>query len=172
MHFLPVGNAGNITAYWMGYKEYREGGNSSKLPRMMGWQAEGAAPIVLGAPVERPETVATAIRIGNPASWEHAVNAATESSGAIDMVSDEEILDAQRMLARTAGIFVEPASAAGIAGIVKSHSRGDIPNGSTVVVTVTGHGLKDPGVAVENSLAESTVVDADLDSVLAAIGLV
>ena len=172
MHFLPVGNAGNITAYWMGYKEYREGGNSSKLPRMMGWQAEGAAPIVLGAPVERPETVATAIRIGNPASWEHAVNAATESSGAIDMVSDEEILDAQRMLARTAGIFVEPASAAGIAGIVKCHSRGGIPNGSTVVVTVTGHGLKDPGVAVENSLAESTVVDADLDSVLAAIGLV
>ena len=172
MHFLPVGNAGNITAYWMGYKEYREGGNSSKLPRMMGWQAEGAAPIVRGAPVERPETVATAIRIGNPASWEHAVNAANESSGAIDMVSDEEILDAHRMLARTAGIFVEPASAAGIAGIVKCHSRGGIPNGSTVVVTVTGHGLKDPGVAVENSLAESTVVDADLDSVLAAIELV
>ena len=172
MHFLPVGNAGNITAYWMGYKEYHEGGNSSKLPRMMGWQAEGAAPIVRGAPVERPETVATAIRIGNPASWEHAVNAANESSGAIDMVSDEEILDAHRMLARTAGIFVEPASAAGIAGIVKCHSRGGIPNGSTVVVTVTGHGLKDPGVAVENSLAESTVVDADLDSVLAAIELV
>jgi len=172
MHFLPVGNAGNITAYWMGYKEYRESGNSSKLPRMMGWQAEGAAPIVRGAPVERPETVATAIRIGNPASWEHAVNAATESSGAIDMVSDEEILDAHRMLARTAGIFVEPASAAGIAGIVKCHSRGGIPNGSTVVVTVTGHGLKDPGVAVENSLAESTVVDADMDSVLAAIELV
>ena len=172
MHFLPVGNAGNITAYWMGYKEYHEGGNSSKLPRMMGWQAEGAAPIVRGAPVERPETVATAIRIGNPASWEHAVNAANESSGAIDMVSDEEILDAHRMLARTAGIFVEPASAAGIAGIVKCHSRGGIPNGSTVVVTVTGHGLKDPGVAVENSLAESTVVDADLNSVLAAIGLV
>jgi len=172
MHFLPVGNAGNITAYWMGYKEYHEGGNSSKLPRMMGWQAEGAAPIVRGAPVERPETVATAIRIGNPASWEHAVNAANESSGAIDMVSDEEILDAHRMLARTAGIFVEPASAAGIAGIVKCHSRGGIPNGSTVVVTVTGHGLKDPGVAVENSLSESTVVDADLNSVLAAIGLV
>ena len=172
MHFLPVGNAGNITAHWMGYKEYHEGGNSSKLPRMMGWQAEGAAPIVRGAPVERPETVATAIRIGNPASWEHAVNAANESSGAIDMVSDGEILDAHRMLARTAGIFVEPASAAGIAGIVKCHSRGGIPNGSTVVVTVTGHGLKDPGVAVENSLAESTVVDADLDSVLAAIELV
>ena len=171
MHFLPVGNAGNITAYWMGYKEYLKAGRSSGLPRMMGWQAEGAAPIVHGAPVENPETIATAIRIGNPASWEHAVKAATESSGAIDMVSDEEILDAHRMLARTAGIFVEPASAAGIAGLLKCHAAGGVPEGSTVVATVTGHGLKDPGVAVENSLAESTVVDADLDSVLAAIGL-
>ena len=171
MHFLPVGNAGNITAYWMGYKEYLEAGRSSGLPRMMGWQAEGAAPIVRGAPVENPETIATAIRIGNPASWEHAVKAAAESSGAIDMVSDEEILDAHRMLARTAGIFVEPASAACIAGLLKCHAAGGIPNGSTVVATVTGHGLKDPGVAVENSLAESTVVDADLDSVLAVIGL-
>lgn len=171
MHFLPVGNAGNITAYWMGYKEYLEAGRSSGLPRMMGWQAEGAAPIVHGAPVENPETIATAIRIGNPASWEHALKAATESSGAIDMVSDEEILDAHRMLARTAGIFVEPASAAGIAGLLKCHAAGGVPDGSTVVATVTGHGLKDPGVAVENSLAESTVVDADLDSVLAVIGL-
>ena len=171
MHFLPVGNAGNITAYWMGYKEYLEAGRSSGLPRMMGWQAEGAAPIVRGAPVENPETIATAIRIGNPASWENAVKAATESSGAIDMVSDEEILDAHRMLARTAGIFVEPASAAGIAGLLKCHAAGGVPDGSTVVATVTGHGLKDPGVAVENSLAESTVVDADLDSVLAVIGL-
>ena len=171
MHFLPVGNAGNITAYWMGYKEYLEAGRSSGLPRMMGWQAEGAAPIVRGAPVEDPETIATAIRIGNPASWEHAVKAAAESSGAIDMVSDEEILDAHRMLARTAGIFVEPASAAGIAGLLKCHAAGGIPDGSTVVATVTGHGLKDPGVAVENSLAKSTVVDADLDSVLAVIGL-
>ena len=171
MHFLPVGNAGNITAYWMGYKEYLKAGRSSGLPRMMGWQAEGAAPIVHGAPVENPETIATAIRIGNPASWEHAVKAATESSGAIDMVSDEEILDAHRMLARTAGIFVEPASAAGIAGLLKCHAAGGVPDGSTVVATVTGHGLKDPGVAVENSLAESTVVDADLDSVLAVIGL-
>ena len=171
MHFLPVGNAGNITAYWMGYKAYIEAGRSSGLPRMMGWQAEGAAPIVHGAPVENPETIATAIRIGNPASWEHALKAATESSGAIDMVSDEEILDAHRMLARTAGIFVEPASAAGIAGLLKCHAAGGVPDGSTVVATVTGHGLKDPGVAVENSLAESTVVDADLDSVLAVIGL-
>ena len=171
MHFLPVGNAGNITAYWLGYNEYLEAGRSRGLPRMMGWQAEGAAPIVRGAPVENPETIATAIRIGNPASWEHAVKAATESSGAIDMVSDDEILDAQRLLARSAGIFVEPASAAGFAGLLKCHTAGDIPKGSTVVVTVTGHGLKDPRVAVENSLAESTVVDADLDSVLAVIGL-
>ena len=171
MHFLPVGNAGNITAYWMGYKEYLKAGRSSGLPRMMGWQAEGAAPIVHGAPVENPETIATAIRIGNPASWEHALKAATESSGAIDMVSDEEILDAHRMLARTAGIFVEPASAAGIAGLLKCHAAGGVPDGSTVVATVTGHGLKDPGVAVENSRAEATVVDADLDSVLAVIGL-
>ncbi len=171
MHFLPVGNAGNITAYWLGYNEYLEAGRSRGLPRMMGWQAEGAAPIVRGAPVENPETIATAIRIGNPASWEHAVKAATESSGAIDMVSDDEILDAQRILARSAGIFVEPASAAGFAGLLKCHTAGNIPKGSTVVVTVTGHGLKDPRVAVENSLAESTVVDADLDSVLAVIGL-
>ena len=171
MHFLPVGNAGNITAYWLGYNEYLEAGRSSRLPRMMGWQAEGAAPIVLGTPVENPETIATAIRIGNPASWEQAVTAATDSSGAIDVVSDEEILDAQRMLARSAGIFVEPASAAGIAGLLKCHAAGNIPKGSTVVVTVTGHGLKDPEVAVENSLAKSTVVDANLDSVLAVIGL-
>jgi len=171
MHFLPVGNAGNITAYWLGYNEYLAAGRSSRLPRMMGWQAEGAAPIVLGTPVENPETIATAIRIGNPASWEQAVTAATDSSGAIDVVSDEEILDAQRMLARSAGIFVEPASAAGIAGLLKCHAAGNIPKGSTVVVTVTGHGLKDPEVAVENSLAKSTVVDANLDSVLAVIGL-
>ena len=171
MHFLPVGNAGNITAYWLGYNEYLEAGRSRGLPRMMGWQAEGAAPIVRGAPVENPETIATAIRIGNPASWEHAVKAVTESSGLIDMVSDDEILDAQRLLARSAGIFVEPASAAGFAGLLKCHTAGNIPKGSKVVVTVTGHGLKDPRVAVENSLAESTVVDADLDSVLAAIGL-
>ena len=171
MHFLPVGNAGNITAYWLGYKEYLEAGLSSGLPRMMGWQAEGAAPIVRGTPVEEPETVATAIRIGNPASWQKAVEAARESSGSIGMVSDEEILDAQRLLARTAGIFVEPASAAGIAGLVKCHATGGVPAGSTVVVTVTGHGLKDPDLAVENSRAESTLVDSDIDSVLAAIDL-
>jgi len=171
MHFLPVGNAGNITSYWMGYKEYRDAGRIESLPMMMGWQAEGAAPIVRGEVIDAPETVATAIRIGNPASWQLAIEASGESSGTIDSVTDEEILDAHRMLARTEGIFVEPASAAGIAGIVKSNARGDIPKGSTLVVTVTGHGLKDPAIAIENSAARSVVVDPDLESVLDAIGM-
>ncbi len=171
MHFLPVGNAGNITAYWRGYKEYHSSGIIPELPKMMGWQAEGAAPIVRGAVVESPETIATAIRIGNPASWVKASEAAEQSDGAIGMVSDEEILDAHRLLARTVGIFVEPASAAGIAGLLKHHESTGIPTGNTVVVTVTGHGLKDPDLAVENSLAESTIVNPDLNSVLAAIGL-
>ncbi|MCH1591504.1 MAG: threonine synthase [Candidatus Thalassarchaeaceae archaeon] len=171
MHFLPVGNAGNITSYWMGYNEYIDGGKSTSRPRMMGWQAEGAAPIVKGKVVKFPETIATAIRIGNPASWDQAVSASEESSGAIDCVSDDEILDAQRMLARTEGIFVEPASAAGIAGIVKSYARRQIPSESTVVVTVTGHGLKDPGIAIENAKARSLVVEPDIQSVLNAIGM-
>lgn len=171
MHFLPVGNAGNITSYWMGYKEYKEAERIESLPMMMGWQAEGAAPIVRGEVVGAPETVATAIRIGNPASWQPALEASEESSGAIDSVTDEEILDAHRMLARTEGILVEPASAAGIAGIVKSNARGDIPKGSTVVVTVTGHGLKDPAIAIDNSAARSVVVEPDLESVLDAIGM-
>ncbi len=171
MHFLPVGNAGNITAYWRGYKEYHSSGIIPELPKMMGWQAEGAAPIVRGAVVESPETIATAIRIGNPASWDKASEAAEQSDGTIGMVSDEEILDAHRLLARTVGIFVEPASAAGIAGLLKHHESTGIPTGSTVVVTVTGHGLKDPDLAVENSLAESTIVNPDLNSVLSAIGL-
>jgi threonine synthase len=171
MHFLPVGNAGNITSYWMGYNEYRDSGNSTSLPMMMGWQAEGAAPIVRGQVINSPETIATAIRIGNPASWDQAVKASEESSGAIDCVSDDEILDAQRMLARTEGIFVEPASAAGIAGIVKNHARGMIPLESTVVVTVTGHGLKDPGIAIDNAKTRSVVVEPELQSVLDAIGM-
>ena len=171
LHFLPVGNAGNITSYWMGYNEYLDAGRLQSLPKMMGWQAEGAAPIVRGEVIQSPETVATAIRIGNPASWEKAVRAAEDSKGAIDCVNDEEILDAHRMLARTEGIFVEPASAAGIAGIVKSHAIGAIPDESTVVVTVTGHGLKDPGLAIDNARAKSTVIDADIDSVMTAIGM-
>ncbi len=171
MHFLPVGNAGNITAYWRGYKEYHRSGMIPELPKMMGWQAEGAAPIVRGSPVVSPETIATAIRIGNPASWDSANEAVEESEGSIGMVSDDEILDAHRLLAREAGIFVEPASAAGIAGLLKHHEQTAIPSGSTVVVTVTGHGLKDPEVAVVNSRTESTLVSPDLNSVLAAIGL-
>ena len=149
----------------MGYKEYKEAERIESLPVMMGWQAEGAAPIVRGEVIDAPETVATAIRIGNPASWQLAIEASEESSGTIDSVTDEEILDAHRMLARTEGIFVEPASAAGIAGIVKSNARGDIPKNSTLVVTVTGHGLKDPAIAIENSAAKSVVVDPDLESV-------
>ena len=171
MHFLPVGNAGNITAYWKGYKEYHDSGEISNLPKMMGWQAEGAAPIVRGVPVESPETVATAIRIGNPASWDRANEAVEQSGGTVGMVSDQEILDAHRLLARTAGIFVEPASAAGIAGLLKHHETSGISDGSTVVVTVTGHGLKDPELAVENSQAQSILVDADIDSVLSAAGM-
>ncbi len=171
MHFLPVGNAGNITSYWLGYREYKENGHSNSLPRMMGWQAEGAAPIVRGEPIESPETIATAIRIGNPASWDLASKASEESSGAIDCVSDEEILDAHRLLARSEGLFVEPASAAGIAGIVKSKARGEIPEGSILVVTVTGHGLKDPGIAIDNANTKSVVVESDIESVLEAIGM-
>ena len=170
-HFLPVGNAGNITSYWMGYNEYRDAGTSTTLPRMMGWQAEGSAPIVRGEVVQMPETVATAIRIGNPASWQQAVRAAEESSGKIDCVSDDEILDAQRMLARAEGLFVEPASAAGVAGVVKSFSRKEIPDDSTVVVTVTGHGLKDPGLAIDNAKAQPKTIDANIQSALDAIGM-
>jgi len=171
LHFLPVGNAGNITAYWKGYKEYRDSGAIRELPKMIGWQAEGAAPIVRGAPVDSPETVATAIRIGNPASWDMANEAIEQSQGAIGMVSDEEILDAHRLLARTAGIFVEPASAAGIAGLLKYHQESGIPDDCTVVVTVTGHGLKDPEIAAQNALAKPILVDADINSVLSAVGL-
>ena len=148
-HFLPVGNAGNITAYWMGYKEYHAAGKTAGLPKMMGWQAEGAAPIVRGERVDEPKTVATAIKIGNPASWKQAVAAREESGGAIDMVSDEEILRAYAMLASREGIFVEPASAASLAGVIRSHERGLFHGGETIVCTLTGHGLKDPERAVK-----------------------
>ena len=151
LHVLPVGNAGNIRAYWAGYREYRVSGLATKLPAMLGFQAEGAAPIVRGRIVERPETIATAIRIGNPASWEAATEAIRDSHGAIDTVSDEEILAAQQWLASQEGIFVEPASAASIAGLFKScDTKGAafplsrLIEGSRIVCTVTGHGLKDP----------------------------
>jgi len=170
-HFLPVGNAGNITAYWMGYNEYKFHNKSSKLPKMMGWQAKGAAPFVLGKPIDNPETVATAIRIGHPASWDSAIEAANNSGGKIDSVSDEEILGAQRLLARYAGVFCEPASAASIAGLKKSVENKLIPLGSIVVATLTGHGLKDPDIAIKNSKIETKLVDANLESVISAIGL-
>jgi threonine synthase len=140
IHALPVGNAGNITASWRGYTDYLSHGRISQPPALWGFQAEGAAPLVRGEPVEHPETVATAIRIGNPASWGGAVRAATESEGGIWAVSDAEILEAQRVLASTEGVFCEPASAAPVAGIIK---RG-VPRGSVVVCVLTGHGLKDP----------------------------
>ncbi len=150
-HVLPVGNAGNITSYWKGYKEYREAGKATKLPRMLGFQAEGAAPIVRGHPIQKPETVATAIRIGNPASWKGAENARDESGGLIDMVSDQEILNAYRLVASSEGIFCEPASAAGIAGVIKLSREGYFKGGETVVITLTGHGLKDPDTAVKQA---------------------
>lgn len=143
-HVLPVGNAGNITAYWMGYKEYRSYGKSSKLPHMMGFQAEGAAPIVKGYPIENPETIATAIRIGNPASWQKAIMARDESKGMIGTVTDREILHAQQLIAVDEGIFCEPASAASVAGILKM--KDIFRGGETVVATLTGNGLKDPNV--------------------------
>lgn len=149
--FIPVGNAGNITAYWKGFKEYRENGKIQRLPRMMGFQAEGSAPIVRGYPIENPKTIATAIRIGNPASWNSAVLAAKESGGVIDMVSDDEILYAYKFVASMEGIFVEPASAASIAGLIKYVRGGKIERGSTVTCVLTGHGLKDPDTAVKSA---------------------
>jgi len=169
-HFIPVGNAGNITAYWKGYREYHEAGRIGSLPRMMGWQAEGAAPIVRGHVVENPETLATAIRIGNPASWERAVRAAEESRGSIDMVSDDEILDAYRLLAESEGIFVEPASAASVAGLYKSFRRGELARGSLVVCVLTGHGLKDPDLAVR-CVEEPRAVPPHMDTILEMLGL-
>jgi threonine synthase len=144
---IPVGNAGNITAYWAGFRAYREAGRCETLPRMMGFQAAGAAPIVLGHPVEDPETVATAIRIGNPASWDRAVAARDESGGLIEAVTDDEILAAYRDAVRLEGIFCEPSSAASIAGVRKLVDEGRLDRGATVVCVLTGHGLKDPDTA-------------------------
>src|SRR5579885_3051311 len=163
-HFLPVGNAGNITAYWLGYREYREAGLSSRLPRMMGYQAEGAAPIVFGHPIDDPHTVATAIKIGNPASWKAAEAARDESGGVIDIVTDAEILAAYRLIAAQ-GIFAEPASAASVAGALKYGAAGKLRPGSTVVCTLTGHGLKDPDTALKN-LSNTVVVEPDVGRIL------
>lgn len=169
-HLLPVGNAGNITAYWKGYQEYRARKITSSAPKMIGFQAEGAAPIVRGHAIEKPETVATAIRIGNPASWKLAETARDESGGLIDMVSDAEILDAYKLLAAKEGVFVEPASAAGIAGLRKYMAKGLFPPGSILAVTLTGHGLKDPDTAIANAPSPITC-EANADEVLKVIGV-
>lgn len=162
VHCIPVGNAGNITAYWRGYLEYRAAGRSSRLPRMLGFQAAGAAPIVLGHPVEHPETVATAIRIGNPASWYSATAAASESGGAIASVTDEQILAAYRLLAEEESVFCEAASAASVAGLLQA----GVPAGSTVVCVLTGHGLKDPDLAI-SQISVPEVVAPELDAIMA-----
>ncbi len=157
-HFIPVGNAGNITAHWRGYREYREKHDRARtLPRMMGFQAAGAAPLVLGRPVERPETLATAIRIGNPASWQGAISARDESGGLIDMVSDEEIVAAYRMVVETEGVFAEPASAASVAGLVKMVTAGTLDAEGKIVCTLTGHGLKDPERAIKSAASPVSI---------------
>lgn len=166
MMCLPVGNAGNITAYWKGFKEAKQIGMSSSLPRMMGFQAAGAAPIVLGKRVEHPETIATAIRIGNPASWKTALEARDESGGLIDKVEDREIIDAYLMLSREEGIFCEPASSASVAGLLKLEASGVDLTDKTVVCILTGNGLKDPGTAEKRALVELEYVEPDLESVL------
>ena len=157
VHVLPVGNAGNITAYWRGYTEYRAAGQITRLPRMMGFQAAGAAPIVLGHVVEDPQTVATAIRIGNPASWKSAIQAVEESAGKIDMVTDQQILEAYGLVAAEEGVFCEPASAASVAGVIRLREAGMLKEGETVVCTLTGHGLKDADTAISVSRQPRTV---------------
>ncbi len=169
-HVIPVGNAGNITAYWKGYKEYKAAGRINAMPKMVGFQAEGAAPIVKGHIVKRPETIATAIKIGNPASWQQAVIARDESDGAIDMVSDEEILDAYKILASREGVFAEPASAASVAGLLKYSKKGYFKKGSKIVCILTGHGLKDPDRAIA-SVEKPRIIPNNLGAVLNEIGL-
>src|SRR5258707_1560525 len=163
-HFLPVGNAGNITAYWAGYQEYKAAGVANGLPKMMGYQAAESAPIVVGHPIDDPHTVATAIKIGNPASWKGATNARDESGGVIDMITDSEILVAYRLIAAGGG-FAEPASAASVAGLLKYAATGLLKAGSTVGCTLTGHGLKDPDTALKN-LSNTIVVEPDIEKVL------
>ena len=166
VHCIPVGNAGNITAYWRGYLQYKEAGRSTRLPRMLGFQAAGAAPIVLGHAVENPETIATAIRIGNPASWYSAAAAASESGGSITAVTDTEILAAYTFLAQQESVFCEAASAASVAGLMKT----GVPDGSQVVCVLTGHGLKDPDLAI-SQISVPTVIDLNLGTILAELSL-
>ncbi len=162
-HFIPVGNAGNITAHWLGYKIYRQKGIAQKLPQMMGFQAAGAAPLVDGAPVSQPHTLATAIKIGNPASWHGAIQARDESKGRICKVTDDEIIHAYKLLASAEGVFAEPASAASVAGLLQLVSRGQMAREGVVVCTLTGHGLKDPERAIQSS-TPPRVVDATLEA--------
>ncbi len=177
-HAIPVGNAGNITAYWKGYKEYQDAGRSRRLPKMLGFQAEGAAPLVRGEPVEDPQTVATAIKIGNPASWKGAIAARDESAGLIETVTDEEIIEAYKMLASIEGLFVEPASAASVAGVAKLVREGyfvrelqsGVPEDACVVCILTGHGLKDPDCAIQ-AAEEPVEVEANTEAVLDLLGL-
>jgi threonine synthase len=168
-HAIPVGNAGNITAYWKGYKEYYGANKITSLPKMIGFQAEGAAPIVRGHPIENPETLATAIRIGNPASWKGAVAAAEESGGSISIVTDEEIVKAYQLVAQKEGLFCEPASAASVAGILKLAKAGKIPEGSTIVCILTGHGLKDPDNAIMFG-AKPVFIPCKLEAVVKQLG--
>jgi threonine synthase len=170
VHCIPVGNAGNITAYWKGYGEYATDGVVSKRPRMLGWQAAGSAPLVHGEPVAYPETIATAIRIGNPASWDSAIAARDESGGHIGAVTDAQILEAYRMLASQEGVFVEPASAASVAGLLQAAATGLVERGETIVCTVTGHGLKDPNRAIAQIEARPAV-EASVDVVVEELGL-
>jgi len=170
VHSIPVGNAGNITAYWRGYCEDAEAGRATRRPRMLGWQATGAAPIVRGEPVLHPETLATAIQIGNPASWAGALAARDESGGSIGAVTDSAIVDAYRLLAATVGVFVEPASAAAVAGLLQAAAEGTVTSSDVVVCTLTGHGLKDPQRAIAEVQVGETV-DADAAQVADAVGL-
>ncbi|MFA9445071.1 threonine synthase [Egicoccus sp. AB-alg6-2] len=169
VHCMPVGNAGNIFAYWRGYREYSADGHSDVLPVMRGYQAAGAAPIVLGHPVEKPQTIATAIRIGNPASWEQAVAAADESGGSIRSVTDREIIAAFRELAAH-GVFAEMASASSVAGLLQLHAAGELEKGSVVVCVLTGHGLKDPEWAIAGA-ADPITIPAELDAAAHALAL-
>ncbi|HRZ87211.1 MAG TPA: threonine synthase [bacterium] len=169
-HAIPVGNAGNITAYWMGYTEYKKHGKSKRLPKMLGFQAAGAAPIVEDKVVENPKTLATAIKIGNPASWKQAVAAKNESGGLIDKVTDDEIIEAYKILAGYEGIFCEPASAASLAGVIKLDKKGFFKGQKArVTCTLTGHGLKDPDIALK-SVEKPIIVKADLKEVVKVIG--
>lgn len=169
-HALPVGNAGNITAYWKGYKEYFKVGKSTRLPKMLGFQAAGSAPLVLGVKVDHPDTVATAIRVGNPASWNGAIAARDASGGLIDSVTDREILDAYMLLPKLEGVFAEPACAAPIAGLFKLARNGYFTETAIVTVTLTGHGLKDPDNAINNSVKLGASIPANREAILSAIG--